>query len=376
MTETHTDDPTSESLSGLALADFGFGSEDFDFLASSPEEFVPAGHTLRIPIGQRTSFLASINGHEVEAVCRPTRMILNRVSLTEQKSPRTGLMYKSISGTMNPVAATWSVYIKTKDEKLVEVPLEEFMRQQVNLGRPQDPYNPQRFNDLLRNVGMRFGSEMVLLWQHMGANEERARDLLELCQSQGAKQQVQKMEEPGRIQSVFKFEERGAGLEVTSFELGLRVDRSESRTGQGFQDPIDAMIENLKRSNAMRKKARGLQIELDKAPDLDKEQRDGAQAVIDGLRRASTSYMNNIAGSQESITVDDDGTMTRTGQWFPVSAPMGRFTVKVDGEEKVIDLWKSPDDNATAIVDIDPGIMIDTSDDALGDFVPGDEEPF
>ena len=82
---------------------------------------------------------------------------------------------------------------------------------------------------------------MPFFFQQFGANIDGFKHALEAFKLAGAKDVIGQMNNPGRIQAAYQHD---AGVPVTAFEVGS-VDRSKSRTEQGFQNLVDSIIENF-----------------------------------------------------------------------------------------------------------------------------------
>lgn len=346
---TDTPQGSVAELSDDLFAGLGIDYSEYEYLAKHPEATLPRGRTTRFTVGERTTTRGSLtNGAEVESIVTIERCVLNRVTILEQHSEALNRDYLILSGSFNPIRADISMILRTPDQREQEVSMFEFLRHLHNKSLA-NPIPPERFGDFLRNIGMPLGKDMVLFFQHMGADEEKLEAFIKLLTDTGIKETTQDIPEDrrGRIRSQYTFGPN-QGLEVKYFEMG-RVDRTRSRVfeegirqGQGFLNFVDALQSNFARQQRLRAEydAMRQQLETDR-PNLDQATLSNREAQLAALASATTSWMNNLAGAQERMTQEPDGSWTKTGRWDVVAAPVGRMGVMKAGSLVEIDLWKS-----------------------------------
>jgi hypothetical protein len=145
------------------------------------------------------------------------------------------------------------------------------------------------------------------------------------------------MENRGNIVAAYAHE---TGIPVTSFEIGT-VERSQSRTGQGFMNLVDASVDQFQRIIRLRKEASVLKAELTAQTDWAQKKIKAAEDRIKVLGNMSRQWTTNWAGAQQIIKVDEGGKLVPQDQFAAVNAPCGRFSMVVDGKTVAVDLWKN-----------------------------------
>jgi hypothetical protein len=134
------------------------------------------------------------------------------------------------------------------------------------------------------------------------------------------------------------------GLEVTRFEMSS-MDRTMSKTGQGFLNPLEAQVANFQRVVALRRAAYELdqalaQRKADGDPSLTTAVEQEIRREINSIRRQSARWNNTWTGSQEEMEVEgtgDDKVIRGTGRWQSANAPCGRLTVMVPAFEQIME---------------------------------------
>lgn len=312
------------------LTELGLDLNLFSILAEQPEIFESTGRTNTLRVGREVSFKASINGVEVpgSAILHDAR--LTRLTLLEQTSPNTNKSYHLVTGIMRPVKMDLFVTIDGEKMNLIDL-LHTF----VNSGDKK--ISREQFLETARKIGLDFENGMPFFFQQFGANIDGFKSALEAFKAAGAKDVIGKMNNPGRIQAAYQHD---AGVPITAFEVGT-VDRSKSRTGQGFLNLIDATVDNFQRIVRLRKEATILGAKIDGAQGWSQEKINTAKTHRDELLAMSRQWASNWSGSQQRIVVDEKGKKDPQNIWDPVNAPCGRFTMVVDGESVNVDLWSN-----------------------------------
>lgn len=300
----------------------------FSALAETPEMFERSGRTAELRVGREVPFKASINGIEVSASAVLHEARLTRLTLLEQVSPNTNKSYHLVTGIMRPVKMDLFVTINGEKMNLIDL-LHTF----VNSGDKQ--ITRQEFLDTARKIGLDFDNGMPFFFQQFGANIDGFKSALEAFKAAGAKDVIGRMNNPGRIQAAYEHE---TGVPVTAFEVGT-VDRSKSRTGQGFLNLVDATVDNFQRIIRLRKEARLLEQKIATATGWSQEKVNKAKEQVKLLDDMSRQWASNWSGSQQRIVVAPNQKKEAQNIYDPVNAPCGRFTMVVDGESVNVDLW-------------------------------------
>jgi hypothetical protein len=214
--------------------------------------------------------------------------------------------------------------------------LPEVLRAFVNTNAAK-PVDEQAFLDTASRIGLKFTDGMPLLWQQFGASEAGISHAFDAFKAAGAVDVLSTMENRGNIVAAYAHE---AGIPVTSFEIGT-VDRSQSRTGQGFMNLVDASVDQFQRIIRLRKEASVLKTELATQTDWAQKKIKAAEDRIKVLGNMSRQWTTNWAGAQQIIKVDEGGKLVPQDQFAAVNAPCGRFSMIVDGKTVAVDLWKN-----------------------------------
>jgi hypothetical protein len=309
----------------MSLLDMFKVTTDLSVLAEDPSitETSNANTTLRV--GKESQFRGSINGIEVPCYVTLHEAKLSRVSLIKQTSPNLKRDYFLATGIFKPVKL--DLYVKIDGEKMNIIDLlHAFINEKAERKISRD-----EFVQSASNVGMDFVGGMPLFFQQFGANIDGWNNLIEKFTAAGAANVAGMIKQnSGRIQQAFASEE---GVSVTEFELGT-TDRSQSRTGQGFLNLTDSIVNQFERIITLRKEAKilGAQpAEDEKQSSITKRQ----DLAKDKLRLAR-QWNSNWAGAQ--LRLDPTTKKPTTPVTYdPVSAPCGRFTL----HGHAIDLWSN-----------------------------------
>lgn len=313
------------------LDKFNLGGDLFATVADAPEVFETTGRTTTLHVGRRIAFKGSINGVEVPAYATLHEAHLTRMSVIQQKSPYTGETYKIVTGILKPVKMDIEVVVDGQTMSLAEL-----LRSFVNASA-QKPVDEATFLETASRIGIKFNDGMPLLFQQFGASEDGIVRAFEAFKSAGAVDVLSTMENRGNIIAAYAHE---TGIPVTSFEIGT-VDRSQSRTGQGFLNLVDAQVDQFSRIVRLRKEASILKNELAAQTDWSQSKVKSAEDRIKTLGNMSRQWTTNWAGAQQIITVDEGGNLVPKNQYAAVNAPCGRFTMVIDGKPVAVDLWKN-----------------------------------
>lgn len=341
------------------LDKFGLDANIFGAMADSPEVYETTGRTTTLHAGRRVAFKGSINGVEVPAYATLHEAFLTRMSVIEQTSPYSGDQYKIVTGILKPVKMTVEVVI---DGQTMSLP--ELLRATVN-ANASTPISEDEFLDRANRIGLKFSDGMPFLFQQFGASEDGIKKAFEAFKSAGAVDVLPTMNNRGNIIAAYAHD---AGVPVTSFEVGT-VDRSQSRTGQGFLNLVDASVDQFARIVGLRKEASVLKAELSAQTDWSQDKVKSVEDRIKTLRDMSRQWTTNWAGAQRIITVDAGGNQTVKDQYAPVNAPCGRFQMLVDGQGVSVDLWKNSARAESTTAPSAPAVPSSTDEDE-------DEAPF
>lgn len=316
----------------LTMSDLleSFNDTDLLDLIEHPDEMTVLSNTTTIERGVPTPFTSIVNG-----VSYPFTFLLNSARLTrltKTVNPKMDLStntmggYNVMSGVLSNVDAVVEVEVEGK-----MIDFNEFLRLMLN-ARTEDParhIGAEQFAKASALAGFRFNQPgMTMLIQHMGASENSFNNVFAAFEAAGAVDGMHTIPQ-GKINNIRAVRIHKPGLPISSMEIST-ADRSKSRSGEhGFQDFVEAGVNNLIRTLSLRMEARLLKAKIGELDDsVDLEERQMLEGELRNVNRQASSWTTNWGGVQERIQVNDDGTMDRLGIWDGVQVPCGRFSVE------------------------------------------------
>lgn len=318
---------------------------DFSTFSDDPSSLMSAGRTTTLVKGRRVPFNATFGGQEFPGYVTLESARLQRISIMDHVSKKQGTTTNLISGIFKPVKL--NVEIVFEGDVLT---LPNLLRKFVTRNIPIDKQiSEEQFIATAEQLGIKFASGMSMFWQQFGASQEGINHLVNTFKSAGAVDAMGSMTNPGRIKQCYNMPKindiEAEGPEVLSFELG-RADRTQSMTGQGYLDLVEAVSENFKRVYKLRKEAAMLKqsnIAKATAENWTQERSQQAQKDATEVYRTSQQWATSWSGAQQRMTVDPKDPSVRSFVvptiYDPTSAPCGRFKLSVNGNEVAIDLW-------------------------------------
>jgi len=299
----------------------------FEAVAANIDDLQSTSQTRVLTVGKTVNMKGSINGVEVSSEITLREASLSRLSILEQKSPYSGKDYYLVTGVMNPVKMDVMVTIDGEQLSLADLMYKFVTAKNETVDR-------QKFNDSLIAMGMNFNGAMPLFFQQFGANEEGFRHAINAFKEAGAVDVTGRINNPGRIVAAYQHK---TGVPLTSFEIGT-VDRSKSRTNQGFLNIVDASVDTFQRVYGLRLQAHLLGQKIE---GLSQAKIAAAEEKRQKLLQLSRQWVSNWSGSQQRVVVSPSGTKEPQDIYDPVNAPCGRFTMVVNGSEVPCDLWSN-----------------------------------
>lgn len=307
---------------------FNLDSSLFEQIADNIDVLQSTARTQMLSVGKKVNFKGSINGVEIPASVVLREAALSRISVLRQKSPYTGKEYFLVTGVMNPVKLDLSVTLDGQEMSIVDL----LYKLVTDGGKTVDRDKFEKTH--LSGLGLNFANGMPLFFHQFGANEDGFKHAINAFKAAGAVDVTGRIENPGRIAAAYQHK---TGVPMTAFELGT-TDRTKSRTGQGFQNLVDAAFDTYQRVTALRLQANVIESKM---TDLPQAKIKEATEKKDKLMQLSRQWVSNWAGSQQRITVTPSGAKEKQDIYDPVNAPCGRFSLVVNGEEVACDLWSN-----------------------------------
>lgn len=309
------------------LEKFQLDGSLFDAIAENIDNLQSTSQTRTLTVGKTVSTKGTINGVEVPAEITLREASLSRLSILEQKSPYTGKDYYLVTGVMNPVKMDISLTVDGETLTLCDLLYKFVTAKGENVDR-------QKFNDSLVSMGMNFNGAMPLFFQQFGANEEGFKHAINAFKAAGAVDVTGRIANPGRIVAAYQHKD---GVPMASFEVGT-VDRSKSRTNQGFLNFVDASVDTFQRVYGLRLQAHLLGQKIE---GKSQKQIADIEEKRQKLMQLSRQWVSNWSGSQQRIVVSPSGAKEPQDIYDPVNAPCGRFSLIVNGSEVACDLWSN-----------------------------------
>lgn len=286
--------------------------------------------TTTLRVDKRVPYGASINGVSVPAYVTLREAKLTRISLLEQQQVTSGRNYWLATGIFKPVRMDIELVIDGQTMSLVDFLFH------VAQTASSNQVDREVFLHNSRKIGFNFGEGMPLFFQQFGASSDGFKALADAFRSAGARDVIPTINNPGRIKAAY---EHATGVPVTSFELGT-VDRSKSPRNQGFQNLVDAQVEQFTRILSLRKESKLLKTQIENNSELTQEQIKKINEQSNLLLNMSRQWASSWSGAQKRI-VNQNGTFVEQDMYDPTSAPCGRFTMVVNGTEVPVDLWSN-----------------------------------
>lgn len=305
----------------------------FAFIAANMEYYQPTSNTTTVVVGEKTSIPATIDDDPFEAsiligsgrLTRLTHMVQTRTNEAGQLVP-----YNLISGIISNVQQ--DLWIKVEGE---EIEFWKYMQRLMNaqaLAAGGNELDDESFLRVARNVGFDWaheGNGRPLFFHHMGASQIGIVEAFDLFLAAGGKDVTSTIrpENRNRIQRAVTH----PGLEVLRFEIG-RANRENSKTKQGYLNPVDAEYANWMRSLKLRTQAAVLRQTMQKrkiekdpkyTADVEKQLSDELNKLI----QQASSWSTNLGGAQQRKQVGADGEIVVMDQWFAQHVPCGRILV-------------------------------------------------
>lgn len=334
---------------------FGINSDDLALVTENPDAFKSQSNTTLLRKDKRVKTKGSINNIEIPTYVTLESAFWTRLTVRDHYINRAGAEARTsqvFGGVFKPVKMKVEVEINGKTMLLQE--LIRDLIAETSAGKSADEINRIiEDTNLLRG----FADGMPLMFQQMGASENGFQHAIEIFRSAGAVDDLASLKGNSRFHTCYDMKQK-QGLEVVAFELGS-ADRTQSKTGQGFTDIIDAVISNLVRVIGHKTTAAILRKEIEeKVASLSQGDIKAKQTKIDSELAMSRQYPVIWSGAARQKDTTETGDMVTRDKYNAVNAPCGRWTVLVNGQTEDLDVWsnstKQPVNavtTATAVVD-------------------------
>lgn len=317
----------------------GFALEGLDDALRFEDMFLRSDRTNLIK-GQTTLSIAKIGSKEIQIATKLNEARLDRATLMFNDRSATN-KYWSLTTNIKPCAIDVTVTIDDK-----EMSLTELLRAQVNATRPADhQISPESFEAVLRSISYLQGS-MIMITQHNAVNTDVVESLFDLMISNGAVDVLDTIpkSKQNNMRRIVSFES-SPGLEISSMTLNS-FDRTKSSYNRGFENLLEAQLENFKRTLSLRAVRVRAEKELAaNRANLSEDEINDAMLKISTLRRNAQSWINNWGGVQEIYEVDpeDNAKRVASGRYGPTNVPCAEFVIETESGPTEINLWTRRD---------------------------------
>lgn len=200
-----------------------------------------------------------------------------------------------------------------------------------------------------------FKDGMPLMFQQMGASENGFAHAIEIFKAAGGIDDLASLKNNPRFHTCYDMKSQ-QGLEVVSFELGS-ADRSQSTTGQGFIDIVDAVFSNLIRVISHKSNAAILKKQIEEqAASLSQADIKANQLKIDTELAMSRQYPVIWSGASRQVDVQPTGDKLTRDKYNATNAPCGRWTVVTANGNVDLDVWSNSENkpsNTASVAQVD-----------------------
>jgi len=300
----------------------------------SPQDFSVSDNTW-LTSGEEVLYKVSyeLNGVREEYSARVTLKpgaTLNRISIANQNYARKSGSFLVVNGTIRNLAFNMDILMNGEYVSMLD-----FFKHVAGKSEMSDT----QFETALENIGVRINKPQTLLFQQFGAKEEAYNEMVEILKAHGFAPVSVKND---NVINAFSSVE---GVPIHSFQIG-RQDRSESQTGQGFLDLLDAQVDrwvnmvrhqkfiNVMKNQKMANRETWTEDEMAHAEELIKAHR----------KMATDISRTGWAGAQRGRKFDALlNQYEETDEYYPVKAPVGRFNLNIgeNNEPVAFSLWRN-----------------------------------
>lgn len=336
-----------------------FGTKDkfksFAILSENPDAVKSKSNTVRLVKGKRVQIPASINGVQIPAWATLESAQWSRLTIRDHEVRRAGEETR-----ISQVFGGGMKNVKIKVEVDVDgtiMSLEDIITQ-IAYEQAAEGANKEEVIQKVRDTGILkgFSDGMPLFFQQMGASEDGMLHAVEVFKAAGAVDDLSSLKGNARFHTCYDMK-ANQGLEVISFELGS-ADRGQSKTGQGFVNLVDAIIENLDRVLAHTTTIEILK-QQNSSGNLSQEQIKRNNAMIDSEANMRKQYPAIWSGASKQVNTSPTGEKTEIDKYNPTNVPCGRWTVATSSGNVELDVWKTSTNkpvNAAAVNQIDTSV--------------------
>jgi hypothetical protein len=350
----------SISNEDLLLA-YDLSAEDLSEVLTDKIGFINEQRTV-IRKGVPSNFVGTLAGHKLPAEVNLKDASLTSLTLVKRVRPDDGRTIYTVRGAMVGVKMDISI-----EDDNIKMDLVDKMVDITNasLGKNSGKvYTREEFLSSIANKNMRFAPVdasneaeiayrgMNLFFEHQGTSQEQ----FELAAAKFVELGAKPVSfDTNRVVSQYKAE---GGIPVVGFEM-LRQDRSKSRSNTGFLDLVDANMSTLMNYFRFAGVLRALNAQLNAAVEngsANEKQVRELKTKIENHTREMSNFTRGVGswgGTHPGVTIQPDGSVTNTGEWYSTNIPCGRIQLGSSEDPIELDFWTNRSEAGTpAVIDL------------------------
>jgi len=340
---------------------FGIKHEDFALVTENPDALKSQSNTVRLVKDKRVKVKGSITHRQTgEQIEFPTYATLESAYWTRltvrdhevRRSNQEPRISQVFGGVFKPVKM--KVEIELGGQLMTLSELIETLILENAKGKTLDDVR-RIITETNLTKGLSEG--MPLMFQQMGASQNGFTHAVEVFKAAGGIDDLQSLKNNPRFHTCYDMK-ANQGLEVVSFELGS-ADRSQSSTGQGFINIVDAVFSNLLRVIAHRTESTILVKDIEnRAAEMSQADIKLKQAKAKSELDMSKQYPVIWSGASRQVDIQPNGDKVTRDKYNATNAPCGRWTVTTANGAVDLDVWSNSQSKPSTPVET---TQVDTS---------------
>ncbi len=327
------------------LNKFGIEADKYKVEVDNLDSFARKSNTTTLVLDQRVKVPGSLNGIAIPTWATLRNAEWHRITVRDHEINRAG------EGTrISQVVGLSFRNVKIDIEVEIEgqlMSLQDFVRSIAS-----SFINGETDNEVLDKViadcGLNFDN-MPMFLQQMGASTNGFAHAIELFKSAGGYDDMQSVKNNSLFHTAYAINKSAPGLKVVSFEMGS-ADRTQSATGQGFVDLIDAVVGNFMRMWEHKSTITALKAKLEQ-PGLSQAQTKDINSQIEDHEKMVKNYGSSWSGAARQI---DKATKLPMAKYNPMNILCGRWNALVGETNTEFDVWstseKAPSGDVSSLV--------------------------
>ena len=315
------------------LSKFNIQADKYKVDADSLDSFARKSNTTTLVLDQRVKVPGSLNGIAIPTWATLRNADWHRITVRKHEINRAG----------EPMRLSEVVGLSFRNVKIdVEVEidgqvisLQDFARQ-IASSFVNGETDTNVLDKVIADCGLNFDG-MPMFLQQMGASENGFTHAIEIFKAQGGFDDMQSVRNNSLFHTAYAMP-KNSGLKVTSLEMGS-ADRSQSRTGDGYVDLVDAVIGNFMRMWEHKSTIVVLKNKLDQSG-LSQAEIKSINSQIEDQEKMIKNYGSSWSGAARQ---KDKDTGVEMAKYNPMNVLCGRWSALVNEEVVDFDVWSTSD---------------------------------